>query len=95
LPTPGPTATPTPQTGTLLGLITDAGNGARLAGVTVLVAGQSLVTDERGFYRFEGLPEGLQTVTAEKEGYHPAQSERVVAPGESRWNSFSLAQVEE
>ncbi len=93
-PTPQPTSTPTPlpplETGSLLGLIRDAASGERLAGVTVSVLSQSLVTDERGFYRFDGLPPGLHPVRAEKEGYAPAEQTGEVIAGQEQWNSINL-----
>lgn len=96
--TPVPTATlppPTPvlQTGTLIGLITDVDTGERLAGVSVSVAGQTMVTSDKGVYRFEGVPAGEQVVTAEKEGYQTAQKARVVIPNETRWNSIALSRI--
>lgn len=87
---PPPTPTPVAQTGSLIGLITDAGSGERLAGVAVSVAGQTQVTDGRGVYRFEAAPAGLQNVRAEREGYAPAQKTREVIAGEVRWNSIKL-----
>lgn len=90
--TPSPTITPTPanQTGTLVGLITDAGTGERLADVIVSVAGQSMVTAADGIYRFEAVPAGPQVVTAEKEGYQTGQKTGVVMANEVRWNSINL-----
>ncbi|MCG3207906.1 MAG: hypothetical protein FOGNACKC_01506 [Anaerolineae bacterium] len=91
LPTATATATPAPQTGSLIGLITDAITGERLVGARVSVLNQQLVTDERGFYQFDNLPPGPQTVTAEKEGYAAGQRTEEVIAGTLRWNSIALA----
>jgi hypothetical protein len=90
--TPWPTTTPTPanRTGTLVGLISDAGTAERLAGASVSVAGQRMVTAADGIYRFEAVPAGLQLVTAEKEGYQTGQKTGVVVVNEVRWNSIEL-----
>ncbi len=90
-PTATATATPAPQTGSLIGLITDAITGERLVGARVSVLNQQLVTDERGFYQFDNLPPGSQTVTAEKEGYAAGQRTEEVIAGTLRWNSIALA----
>ncbi|RMF04325.1 MAG: hypothetical protein D6768_03555, partial [Chloroflexi bacterium] len=96
LPTPTPTsvpptATPVPQVGSLIGLITDAATGQRLAGATVSVLGQTQVTDDRGIYRFDNLPPGSQTVSASKDGYDSNLQAEIVVPGQVRWNSISLS----
>lgn len=91
MPTAQPTSTPPPlETGSLLGLIRDAATGERLAGVTVSVLDRSLLTDERGFYRFDDLPAGLHPVRAEKEGYAPAEQTGEVIAGQEQWNSINL-----
>lgn len=87
------TATPAAQSGTLIGLITDAQTGERLPAVTVSVAGQTTTTDERGLYRFENVPAGEQVVRAEKEGYQPKEKTRGVVANEVRWNSIELAKI--
>lgn len=87
---PSPTPTPANQTGTLVGLITDADTDERLADVIVSVAGQSMVTAADGIYRFESVPAGPQVVTAEREGYQTGQKTRVVMANEVRWNSIKL-----
>ncbi len=60
-------------TGGLSGLITDASNGAPLAGVTVKVSspsgGSSTTTDARGSYHFISLSPDTYTLTAEKDQY--------------------------
>ncbi len=93
-PTPTQTPSPLPQAGSLVGLITDAETGERLAGVTVSVAGESMITAERGVYQFEGVPIGVQVVTAQKEGYHPEQKSREVIADQIRWNSITLTRLQ-
>jgi len=59
------------------------GTGAILPGVTVTARGPSLpagttaVTDERGSYRFPGLPPGRYEVTAQLQGFTPSKVENV------------------
>ena len=89
-PTPTPTAAPVSQTGVLIGLITDIETRERLTGVVVSVAGQTTLTNERGLYQFNNVPAGQQNVTAENEGYEPAQKTRQVIANEVRWNSIKL-----
>ena len=91
VPTPtSPTATAALQTGTLTGIITNAQTGERLAGVTVSVNGQSLVTDENGFYLFSALPVGEHTVFAEHPDFQPAAKSGIVVANDTRWNSIAL-----
>jgi len=90
-PTPLPTPTPVAPTGSLIGLITDTTTGQRLAGVTVSVAGRSMVTTERGIYRFDNLPAGSQMVITEKQGYQTVSKVAYIVPNEVRWNSLALS----
>ncbi|MBN1220273.1 MAG: carboxypeptidase regulatory-like domain-containing protein [Anaerolineae bacterium] len=87
---PTPTPTPTPGHGSLIGLITDATTGEPLTGVAVSVDGKSILTDGQGYYRFEGVTEGLQVVTARFPGYITAEKPRVVIKGQLVWNSIAL-----
>lgn len=89
-----PSATPTQNPfGTLAGIITDADTGEPLADVTVSVADQSMITDEQGAYRFEAVPEGLQVVRAEKEGYQPGEKSRVVVANEAHLVNIELTKI--
>ncbi|WP_051195846.1 DUF4249 family protein [Meiothermus rufus] len=71
---------------TVVGLVTDIGSGARLAGVTVRVVGssQTTTTDSRGEFILQNLPPGLVKVDVEKAGY---------APGHGLAESTSSAQA--
>ena len=95
VPSPSPTATivPTPSiaTGSIIGLITDAATGARLAGAKVSVAGQGLVTTERGVYQFDQIPPGSYVITVEKEGYQTTIGTVYVVANQLRWHSLALA----
>ena len=61
----------------LLGTVTDAASGKKLADVVVTAtssatqAPQIAVTDSAGYYRLPGLPPGRYTLRIEKEGYRP------------------------
>ena len=85
-------STPTPPSGSgsLIGLITDAASGERLAGVTISVDGQTTITNPVGVYRFDNVTPGLQTVVARSAGYQTAQQARQVIPNELVWNSMAL-----
>lgn len=60
------------QLAVVAGRITDAGGNA-LEGVTVTIApaGKTVVTDEKGMYRFTGIPAGMVTLTAHIVGHKP------------------------
>lgn len=60
--------------GEVAGAVTDASDGAVLAGVSVSVSGTSrtAITDSAGRYRISGVPRGTRTVTASLDGYDPA-----------------------
>jgi hypothetical protein len=77
--------------GTLVGIIYHARTGQRIAGANVTACtGAKLVTDARGFYRFDNLPVGLCRVTATKAGYQDGFRDGQVVAGETRWNSIAL-----
>jgi outer membrane receptor protein involved in Fe transport len=64
------------------GTVTDAATGNALQGVRIGISGSSraAVTDDRGYYRLEGLSAGEYTVTASRLGSEPAaQTVRVPA----------------
>jgi len=71
---------------TVVGLVTDIGSGARLAGVTVRLVGSSrtTTTDSRGEFILQNLPPGMVKVDVEKAGY---------APGHGLAESTSSAQA--
>ena len=52
-----------------------------LAGVTVVVANESRLTDPSGLARFDALPAGTHTLVASKTAHRTAQQEVVVAGG--------------
>ena len=61
-----------------------SGAGGKLSGVTVRVlGGTASLTNKGGKYNIQNVPEGLQTVTASKDGYLPQQRDdvNVVAGG--------------
>jgi outer membrane receptor protein involved in Fe transport len=76
----------------LSGTVTDATTGAAVAGVRVGIGGSSraAVTDDRGYYRLEGLSAGDYTITASHLGSEPAaQTVRIPVSGVVTAN-FSL-----
>ncbi len=89
-PTPSPTPVTQPGTGTLVGVVFDSQTNARLVGVTLTVNGLAMQSIDNGYYRFDNLPPGMYTVTAEYPGYLPAERARDVIAGQVRWNSIGL-----
>lgn len=66
------------QVGAVAGQVADA-EGAVLPGATVELTGTGIgtlvsTTDERGEYRFPRVPPGVYTVTAQLEGFQPAET---------------------
>jgi hypothetical protein len=66
------------------GKVTNAANGAGLAGVTVtLSSGSSTLTDTAGKYVFDNLSAGTYTVSAARAGYNPGSANATVTIGTS------------
>lgn len=61
----------TPGTGSVSGYVVNRKAGTDVAGTTVTLAGtaQSTTTNENGFYRLFGIPEGYATLTFTQDGY--------------------------
>src|SRR5262245_36279106 len=82
LPLPVPAQTLGVTSGTINGVVTDQNEGA-LPGATVTVSGPALmgvrtvVTDERGAYRFPGLAPGEYVLTFELAGFGKTVREHV------------------
>jgi hypothetical protein len=75
----------TSDSGTVSGIVVEAGLGRPIAGVTVLVRGLTLATttDVEGRYTLRGVPPGVQTLTFSKSGYtRGIVTEIRVAPGQ-------------
>jgi outer membrane receptor protein involved in Fe transport len=72
-----------PDSGTIVGTVTDRATGAPIAGATVVVEGTSLsaTTDGEGHYRIEGVRSGPHTVRARYIGYAPIAVQVVVPDG--------------
>lgn len=79
-----PLAAQTPETGTVVGQVTDSAGGA-LPGATVSVDGTALstVTDVAGAYRLVRVPAGAQTLTIRYFGFQPQTASVAVQAGES------------
>ena len=65
--------------GTLVGIVTDVKTGARLAGVTVSFAGQTLTTDAGGQYAAANLAQGPIQVTFARDGYAPGYATATIS----------------
>src|SRR4051794_33505713 len=70
-PADGPGAAPPGGMGTVYGIVTDIGTGARIAGATVSGAGQSATSDGQGSFTLAGLPAGEVTVAISARDYAP------------------------
>ena len=71
-----PSMAPAPaSTGTVVGTVVDAQDGAPLPGAWVRVNGSSLrdTTDASGRFRIEGVPAGRHTLYAQASGYAPGR----------------------
>jgi hypothetical protein len=70
--------------GALQGTVTDAANGAPIAGA-LIAAGElhSTYTDADGFYQFQSIPEGVYDVTAMRYGYADGLAAGVVVTAEN------------
>src|SRR6185295_19143782 len=69
------------QTGNLFGIVEDIA-GAPLPGATVTLSGSGApavqTTDDKGQFRFPGLPPGIYRVVAELDGFIAAKDEAVI-----------------
>jgi hypothetical protein len=73
------------------GKVTNAANGAALAGVTVsLNNGSTTTTDVSGKYLFNGLAAGPYTVSAAPPGYNPVSGNVTVSTGVSGFANLAL-----
>ena len=72
------------QTGSISGAVTNAVTGEAMSGVVVTVGSdaQRSVTDDKGRFVIENVPEGAYTVSASKEGYLKASAEVTVEAGQ-------------
>jgi len=78
-------------TGTIKGRVTDAGTGAKLAGVLVETdTGQSARTNRGGRYTLKDVPQGVRTVTATADGYAPKSQQVNVVAGGTATADFAL-----
>lgn len=85
-----PTGGGTAGNGTLIGAIYTGGASTnRVAGATVVVGGESVVTGADGIYRFELAP-GTYTATVSKAGFGGASVTRAVTSGTQAWGSMEI-----
>ena len=80
------------QTGTVSGLVTEAGSGRPLASAQVYIEGTALgtLTNSSGRYLFVNAPVGEHTVIAELVGYRAASQTVTVANGQAIAVNFGL-----
>jgi hypothetical protein len=67
----GTSSNPTQGAGTINGIVSDIGTGARLSGAAVSGGGQSATTDAKGEFTLAGLAAGNVTLSISKSGYAP------------------------
>ncbi|MEV0715225.1 PQQ-dependent sugar dehydrogenase [Asanoa sp. NPDC050611] len=79
---------PAPTTGTIQGVVTNAGTGTPIVGAAVTLApgGGSTVTATGGAYQFGAVPAGTYTVTATSSGQSAAKTVTVTAGGTATAN---------
>ncbi len=76
--------------GTLNGEVLHLLTGQPLGGATITVAGRSVVSDERGEFRLEGVPAGYLTVQAFMQGYRGTSQRVDLQSGGVAYLEFSL-----
>ena len=81
-----------PQTGTLAGIVTDAGTESPLKGVQVTIGetGQSAKTNSSGNYTINEVRVGDITVVATKRSYETQQISATISGGETTLVDFDL-----
>ncbi len=87
-----------PAKGNLVGFVREGdimNTDSPVAGVQIrLNGGQTVQTDARGFYRFDGLNMATYTLTASKEGWNTVTSERALeVEGGDTWRSLALTRA--
>ena len=90
----------TPPPGRILGRVSASVEGP-LRGATVILRGalgggdaeRTATTDEKGAFRFDGVPFGAYHLVVSAEGFVAAEGDQDVAPGEEVSNVFRLARV--
>jgi len=79
-------ATSPPDDGVVRGVVSHTYTDDPLAGATVEVAGQNVLTDNEGFYQFSHIPQGEQVLRAWAPDFQEHQ--RAITVGE--WQSFNV-----
>jgi protocatechuate 3,4-dioxygenase beta subunit len=84
-----------PITGTIVGTVTDAGNGQQVSGATVTTQPTSatVTTDAQGHYTIASVSPGSYTVTAAKNGYQSGSAAASVTAGQTTTADIALAQI--
>jgi YVTN family beta-propeller protein len=72
------------------GEVLDYVTGLPIEGATVTYAGNSLITNNLGFYFFDDVPGGAYTVTASAPGYFPSSVDVLVEEGFETTADFAL-----
>ncbi|HON55394.1 MAG TPA: carboxypeptidase regulatory-like domain-containing protein, partial [bacterium] len=84
--------------GSLIGVITDAVDGKRLANAKCYLLYNGVIVDmgftsSTGVYNFTNLPVGVYTVQATSAGYMPEAQSAKVTEGLQKWNSIKLQRM--
>ncbi|MBI3696727.1 MAG: carboxypeptidase-like regulatory domain-containing protein [Acidobacteria bacterium] len=86
-------ALPSTTTGTVAGVVRNAGNGQPISGATISVANTSLTTSSKsdGTYTLNNVPSGSQTLNASSSGFVSAQVSVSVVAGQTLTQDISLS----
>ncbi|MGH7720116.1 MAG: SusC/RagA family TonB-linked outer membrane protein [Gemmatimonadaceae bacterium] len=83
------------EPGTIRGVVTDAGSGARVSDVQIAIEGTRFgaLSRPNGEYVIAGVPAGTHIVVARRAGYGAERRQVAVAAGQSATQDFTLRQV--
>lgn len=73
-PPPPPPPPPGAQTASLQGIITDEGDGSRVAGAVVTIGSASVTTGADGTFAFASLSSGVVTIRIAAQGFNPLET---------------------
>ena len=84
---------PEPETGSIVGKVTDKDSGAALTGVTVTLDGKTVQTDAKGNYSFTDVAGGTYTITATVADYEDYSGQVEVVNGEETSHNFTMTKI--
>ena len=88
--TPNATVTPEPGTGDVSGIVTDAGAGSGIDGVTVAINGVTVTTGNGGEYLLQNLSTGTFELTATADGYVPYSHDVTIVDDQVTIHDFTM-----